>query len=195
MLRYSFFKQFSCDSKRQVNKHKQCCLWKNIKGFLTVPREFNMGILRWQTSVQYISGPPYLKSAMLEDQFPLTYQHPLLCTLQWTYADPFRSSLQSSICVHMSACKLKTYMTWEKYCEFPNFSHTHVTRFLSGHSNDWMGDSKPTGSERNLKTVFAVKVCMTLQRSQSSLTSLEKDRWCTQCDHICRWNISVFALD
>lgn len=47
--------QFSCDSNRQVNKHKHCSLWKASKT-LTGTSEFNMGILLCQTSVHWAVG-------------------------------------------------------------------------------------------------------------------------------------------
>lgn len=47
--------QFSCDSNRQVNKHKHCSLWKASKT-LTGTSEFNMGILLRQTSVHWAAG-------------------------------------------------------------------------------------------------------------------------------------------
>lgn len=55
-LQTAFGGQFSCDSNRQVNKHKHCSLWKASKT-LTGTSEFNMGILLRQTSVHWAAGP------------------------------------------------------------------------------------------------------------------------------------------
>lgn len=52
-LQTGFGGQFSCDSSRQVNKHRHCSLWKASKT-LTLTSEFNMGILLCETSVHLV---------------------------------------------------------------------------------------------------------------------------------------------